>query len=41
MTIITHLISAIVGATFGIGLMALLTASRDADDEHEDSWRDR
>ena len=41
MSLITHLIAAVVGATFGIGLMALLTASRNADDEHKDSWRDR
>lgn len=41
MTVITHLIAAIVGAAFGIGLMALLTANRTADDEHKDSWRDR
>ena len=41
MTIITHLIALMVGATFGIGLMALLTASREAEDKHKDCWRDR
>ena len=41
MTIITHLTALIVGAALGIGLMALLVASRKAEDEHKDCWRDR
>ena len=41
MTRLTHLIALIVGGTLGIGLMALLTASRDAEDEHKDCWMDR
>jgi hypothetical protein len=36
MTIITHLTALIVGAALGIGLMALLVASRNAEDERRD-----
>ena len=41
MTILTHLIALVIGVMVGIGLMALLTASRNAEDEHKDCWRDR
>ena len=41
MTIITHLGAFMVGGFLGMIFMALLTASRKAEDEHKDCWRDR
>ena len=41
MIILTHLGAFMVDGFFGIIFMALLTANRNAEDEHKDCWRDR